>query len=157
MRKVDLLFAEYSKSHRNATNKFIHWICVPLIFWTILGFVSLIPAPHFCISYFGCVSIMSIITVIFISLFYLRLSLPISIIMIFMMFLAEHFIYLTNIHFEKQSWMVYLIVFIITWVFQFIGHKIEGKKPSFIQDIQFLLVGPIWLLGFILKKTGIKY
>ncbi|WP_312299454.1 Mpo1-like protein [Chryseobacterium sp.] len=157
MRKVDLLFAEYSKSHRNATNKLIHWICVPLIFWTILGFVSLIPAPHLCISYFGCISIVSSITVVLITLFYLRLSLRISIIMLILTAATEHFIYLTNIYFERQSWMVYLTVFVVTWILQFIGHKIEGKKPSFLKDLQFLLVGPIWLLSFIPKKTGIRY
>lgn len=157
MRKVDLLFAEYSKSHRNATNKFIHWICVPLIFCSILGFISLIPSPHFCLSYFGCISIISIITIILISLFYVRLSLLIGIVMLIIMSLTEHLIYLTNINFGKQSWTVYLSVFIVTWIFQFIGHKIEGKKPSFLKDLQFLLIGPIWLLGFILKKTGIRY
>lgn len=43
MRKIDQLFAEYAESHQNQTNKFIHWICVPLIFFTIVGFISLIP------------------------------------------------------------------------------------------------------------------
>ncbi|SDI23467.1 Mpo1 family 2-hydroxy fatty acid dioxygenase [Chryseobacterium jejuense] len=157
MRKVDLLFAEYSKSHRNATNKFIHWFCVPLIFCSILGFISLIPSPHFCISYLGCISIVSLVAIILISLYYLRLSLLIGIAMILIMLLAEHCIYLTNISLGKQSWMLYLSVFVVTWIFQFIGHKIEGKKPSFLKDIQFLLIGPIWLLGFILKKTGIRY
>jgi uncharacterized membrane protein YGL010W len=157
MRKVDLLFAEYSKSHRNPTNKFIHWICVPLIFWTILGFTSLIPSPHLCASYFGCVSIVSLIVIILITLFYIRLSLLIAILMVVVMLMMEHFIYLTNIHVGKQSWIVYLSVFIITWIFQLIGHKIEGKKPTFLKDLQFLLIGPIWLLGFVLKKTGIRY
>jgi uncharacterized membrane protein YGL010W len=157
MRKVDLLFAEYSKSHRNATNKFIHWICVPLIFWTILGFTSLIPSPHFCASYFGCTSIISIVVIILITLFYIRLSFLIAIMMIVIMLMMEHFIYLTNISMGRQSWMIYLSVFIITWIFQFIGHKIEGKKPTFLKDLQFLLIGPIWLLGFILKKAGVKY
>ncbi|WPO89571.1 DUF962 domain-containing protein [Chryseobacterium sp. HR92] len=157
MRKVDLLFAEYSKSHRNAANKFIHWICVPLIFWSILGFASLIPSPHFCASYFGCVSIISLIMIILITLFYIRLSFLISFIMIIIMLVMEHFIYLTNISFGRQSWMVYFSVFIITWIFQLIGHKIEGQKPTFLKDLKFLLIGPIWLLGFILKKIGIKY
>ncbi|MDR3024790.1 Mpo1-like protein [Chryseobacterium sp.] len=157
MRKVDLLFAEYSKSHRNATNKFIHWICVPLIFWTILGFASLIPSPHFCASYFGCVSIISCIVIVLITLFYIRLSLLIAILMAVIMLIMEHFIYLANISFGKQSWTVFLSVFVITWIFQLIGHKIEGQKPSFLKDLQFLLIGPIWLLGFILKKTGIRY
>ncbi|WP_333597347.1 DUF962 domain-containing protein [Chryseobacterium flavum] len=157
MRKVDLLFAEYSKSHRNATNKLIHWICVPFIFWAILGFISLIPSPHFCIYYFGCISITSLIIVSLITLFYIRLSLLISIIMVFAMLAMEHFIYLTNVSMEKQSWIIYLSIFIITWILQFTGHKIERQKPSFLKDLQFLLIGPIWLLSFILKKTGIRY
>ena len=157
MRKIDLLFAEYAESHRNSTNKLIHWICVPLIFWTILGFISLIPSPHFCAPYFGCISLVSLIAVILVTLFYIRLSLLIGLIMIFAMLLMEHLVYAINIHFGNKSWMVYLTVFIITWILQFIGHKIEGKKPSFLKDLQFLLIGPIWLLSFILKKMGIRY
>jgi uncharacterized membrane protein YGL010W len=157
MRKIDLLFAEYAESHRNSTNKLIHWICVPLIFWTILGFISLIPSPHFCAPYFGCISLVSLIAVILVSLFYLRLSLLIGFIMIFAMLLMEHLAYAVNIHFENKSWMVFLAVFVITWILQFVGHKIEGKKPSFLKDLQFLLIGPIWLLSFVLKKLGIRY
>lgn len=157
MRKVDLLFAEYSKSHRNTTNKLIHWICVPLIFWAILGFISLIPSPHLCAPYFGCISMISLIALILVTLFYIRLSLLIGTAMIFIMLLMEHLIYLTNISLGKKSWMVYLSVFIMSWIFQFIGHKIEGQKPSFLKDLQFLLIGPIWLLSFILKKIGIRY
>ena len=48
-------------------------------------------------------------------------------------------------------------IFVIAWIGQFIGHKIEGKKPSFLEDLQFLMVGPAWLLSFIYKKVGIKY
>jgi uncharacterized membrane protein YGL010W len=81
----------------------------------------------------------------------------IAIVMAVIILIMEHFIYLTNISFSKQSWAVYLSIFVITWIFQLIGHKIEGQKPSFLKDLQFLLIGPIWLLGFILKKTGIRY
>lgn len=157
MRKIDELFAEYALSHQNKTNKQIHWICVPLIFWTIIGFVSLIPAPHICAQYYGCISMASIIAITLVSIFYFRLSWRIAIIMFFIMLLMEHFAYAVNIYFKEKSWMVYLLVFIITWIFQFVGHKIEGKKPSFLKDLQFLLVGPIWLLHFILKKWGVKY
>ncbi len=157
MRKIDQLFAEYAASHQNKTNKAIHWICVPLIFWTIIGFISLIPAPHFCARYFGCISIVSLIAIALVTVFYFRLSWRISIIMIFLMLLMEHFAYAINIHFKENSWIVYLSIFIITWIFQFVGHKIEGKKPSFLKDLQFLLVGPIWLLHFLLKKAGLKY
>ena len=154
MRKIDQLFAEYAESHQNQTNKFIHWICVPLIFFTIVGFISLIPAPHFCAPYFGCISIVALVLV---SIFYFNLSWRISIIILLIMLLLEHFAYAINVHFKENSWIIYLSIFVITWIFQFIGHKIEGKKPSFLKDLQFLLVGPIWLLHFILKKIGIPY
>ena len=157
MRKIDQLFAEYAESHKNQTNKFIHWICVPLIFFTIVGFISLIPAPHFCAPYFGCISIASIVALFLVTIFYFSLSWRISLIMLLIMLLMEHFAYAINVHFKENSWIIYLSIFVITWIFQFIGHKIEGKKPSFLKDLQFLLVRPIWLLHFILKKIGIPY
>ncbi|BEV02634.1 DUF962 domain-containing protein [Chryseobacterium gambrini] len=157
MRKIDLLFAEYAESHRNSTNKLIHWICVPLIFWTILGFISLIPSKSIGFRYIGEISYVSFAAIALVTVFYTRLSFLIGLIMFFVMILMESFAYGINIRFEEKSWMVYLAVFIVTWIFQFVGHKIEGKKPSFLKDLQFLLVGPIWLLSFILKKLGIRY
>ncbi|WP_291094610.1 DUF962 domain-containing protein [Empedobacter sp. UBA6745] len=157
MRKIEQLFSEYGESHQNGINKTIHWICVPLIFWTILGFISYIPAPHFYIPSFGYISIASIIALVIVSVFYFRLSIVVGLIMIFLMLIMEYFISLCNLQFGTKSWIVYLVVFIITWILQFVGNKIEGKKPSFLKDLQFLLVGPIWLLGFILRKVGIKY
>ncbi|WP_308003344.1 Mpo1-like protein [uncultured Chryseobacterium sp.] len=157
MRKIDLLFAEYAESHRNSTNKLIHWICVPLIFWTILGFISLIPSKSIGFRYIGEISYVSFAAIALVTIFYTRLSFLIGFIMFFVMILMESFAYGINIRFEEKSWMVYLAVFVITWIFQFVGHKIEGKKPSFLKDLQFLLVGPIWLLSFILKKLGIRY
>ena len=157
MRKIDQFFAEYAESHQNHTNKTIHWICVPLIFWSILGFVSLIPAPHFFIQYFGAISLVSLGALLLVTIFYFRLSWRIALMMILIMLLMEHFVYFINLQFEHQSWMVYLAVFVISWIGQFYGHKIEGKKPSFLKDLQFLLVGPIWLLHFILKKISVKY
>ncbi|MDN4012969.1 DUF962 domain-containing protein [Chryseobacterium gambrini] len=157
MRKIDLLFAEYAESHRNSTNKLIHWICVPLIFWTILGFISFIPSKSIGFRYIGEISYVSFAAIALVTVFYTRLSFLIGLIMFFVMILMESFAYGINIRFEEKSWMVYLAVFIITWIFQFVGHKIEGKKPSFLKDLQFLLVGPIWLLSFILKKLGIRY
>lgn len=157
MRKINILFSEYTKSHRNPTNKLIHWVCVPLIFCAILGLISLIPAPHFCFIKFGCISIISCFAVFIVSLYYIRLSFVMGFFMLLLMVLVEYFLYLINISFPKKSWLIYIAVFVISWVFQFIGHKIEGKKPSFLKDLQFLLVGPIWLLGAVLRKLNIRY
>ncbi|HMU07566.1 MAG TPA: DUF962 domain-containing protein [Kaistella sp.] len=157
MRKIDHLFSEYAESHQNSTNKTIHWICVPLIFWSILGFISLIPSPHIFIEYFGMISIVSLVAIFLVTFFYFRLSWRIALIMVFIMLLMEHLVYFINIEFQHKSWIFFLSVFVLSWIGQFYGHKIEGKKPSFLKDLQFLLVGPIWLLHFILKKFGIKY
>ena len=157
MRKIDQLFSEYAESHQNHTNKMIHWICVPLIFWSILGFISLIPAPHFFLKYFGAMSLVSLAAVLLVTLFYLKLSWRIALIMVVIMLLFQYFIYFVNITFEQKSWLVFLAVFILSWIGQFYGHKIEGIKPSFLKDLQFLLVGPIWLLSFVMKKFGLKY
>ena len=157
MRKIDLLFAEYAESHRNSTNKLIHWFCVPLIFWTILGFISYIPTPNIYLKYFGFLSIASFIALCLVTTFYFRLSWRIAVIMIIVMLLMEHFVSYANVKLGTQSWILFLSVFVITWILQFVGHKIEGKKPSFLKDLQFLLIGPIWLLSFVLKKAGIRY
>ena len=157
MRKIDKLFAEYAESHRNPTNKLIHWICVPLIFWTILGFISYIPTPNIYLQYFGFLSIASLVALVLVTIFYFRLSWRIAFIMIFIMLLMEHFVSFANVSLGRNSWILFIVVFIITWILQFLGHKIEGKKPSFLKDLQFLLIGPIWLLHFIMKKLGIRY
>jgi uncharacterized membrane protein YGL010W len=54
-------------------------------------------------------------------------------------------------------WLICLIIFVLAWIGQFYGHKVEGKKPSFFKDMQFLLIGPMWLISFIYKKMKINY
>lgn len=158
MKKIDLLFAEYAESHQNPKNKTIHWICVPLIFFSILGFISLIPSPQILLKYFGYISVVTVFAMLLVSLFYLRLSWKIAIIMFILIFVLEFFLFRINTSFPyKTCWLIYGSIFILSWIGQFYGHKIEGKKPSFLKDLQFLLIGPIWLLSFILKKWKIKY
>jgi uncharacterized membrane protein YGL010W len=73
-------------------------------------------------------------------------------------FICLFFIYQFELLFSsnKQLFLIYLSIFVFSWIGQFIGHKIEGKKPSFFEDLQFLLIGPAWLLSFVYKKMGIN-
>lgn len=135
MRKIDLLFNEYAESHQNRTNKLIHWICVPLIFWSILGFISLIPSPHFFLKFFGAISVVSLLALFLVSIFYFRLSWRSALIMVFVMLFFEHLVYFVNSKLEQKSWILFLTVFIISWIAQFLGHKIEGKKTKFFETI----------------------
>jgi len=54
-------------------------------------------------------------------------------------------------------WMTSLAIFVGAWIGQFIGHEIEGKKPSFFKDLQFLLIGPLWLLAAAYRGLQIAY
>ena len=146
---------EYGESHQNKTNKLIHWFCVPVITFTLFGLLSQF---HFEFSLnngkyiINPAGILIIISV----LFYLRLSYSIAIGMF--LFSGSCILLIENLEINYTSeelFTYYIIIFILAWIGQFIGHKIEGKKPSFFKDIQFLLIGPAWLLSFIYKKLNI--
>lgn len=156
MRKIDLFFAEYRQSHQHQMNKLIHWLCTPLIFWTVLGFISLIPTPTHRL-YFEYMSPASLVAILLITLFYARLSLQISLIMFILMLIMEYAIHMINMGNQKYSWIIYLSVFSSALTFQWLGHAIEGKKHSLLKSPRYLLIGSIWFLGFIFKKIGIRY
>lgn len=160
MKNAQQWFDEYGVSHQNATNKLIHWICVPAIFFSVIGMLASIPsdslsqfvspalAPYF---HFGTLFILIG------SVFYLSMSFTIFIGML----LVSALVILGNAWLAQALpiplWASCLTIFVLAWIGQFIGHNIEGAKPSFFKDLLFLLVGPAWLLGFVYKKLGIPY
>lgn len=152
MRKsINTWLDEYAESHQNKINKSIHWICVPLITFTLLGLLSLI-SYDFKTYNIDLASILIAIAIIF----YIRLSKNLAIgMLIFSTICIFILSKLKTVIPGSNLINLYILVFIISWIGQFIGHKIEGKKPSFIKDIQFLLIGPVWLLSFIYKKLNI--
>jgi len=152
-RRIDSLLAEYGESHQNATNKFIHWICVPVIVWTVTALLWSLPVP----SWFIAVPLLnwSTLVILLATFYYLTLSVPLA----FGMAVIGAICSAINASYglPLPLWQTALAVFVVAWIGQFIGHKIEGKKPSFFKDIQFLLIGPAWLLHFLYRKAGIKY
>ena len=160
MRRIDLLFNEYGESHQNATNKAIHWICVPLIFFSLVCLLWSIPADQLNYMYTEEVNpFINWATIILgvILLYYIILSIPLFIGMLFFSVLCVlGAYYLDQVEF-LPLWAIALIIFVLAWIGQFYGHKVEGKKPSFLKDIQFLLIGPAWLMHFVFKKLGIQY
>ena len=153
MRTINDWLNEYGESHKNETNKFIHWICVPAIFFSILGLLYAVKLPFYIAGYHLNVGIFISLVML---LYYFSLSSSLSIGMflylLICMFVAN-FIEITGI---IPLWLFSVIIFVLAWIGQFYGHKIEGKKPSFLKDIQFLLIGPAWLMSFIYKKIGIS-
>lgn len=158
MRKIDLLLSEYGESHQNETNKAIHWICVPLIFFSVIGLIASIP-PGPVESFLGEGNPYANWATIFLILaivYYVTLSVPLTIGMVMFSILC---LYLAQMIAASgvELWAASLGIFVVAWIGQFYGHKVEGKKPSFLKDIQFLMIGPAWLMHFIYKKLGIPY
>lgn len=153
-----MLLSEYGESHQNATNKAIHWICVPLIFFSVVGLIASIPSG-------GVQSILgegnpyanwATVVLVLLTVYYITLSIPLTIGMalfgLLCLFMAR-----TINDTGAPLWLVSIIIFVVAWIGQFYGHKVEGKKPSFFKDLQFLLIGPAWLMHFIYKRLGIPY
>jgi len=89
-------------------------------------------------------------------LYYLKLSKSLAIGMLFVSMIFLTIIDSISLFDKNKLFLIYTSIFIIAWIGQFIGHKIEGKKPAFFKDLQFLLIGPLWLLSFIYNKLNIK-
>lgn len=159
MRKIDLLFNEYGESHQDATNKAIHWICVPLIFFSVVGLIASIPSQpvQSVLGLGNPYANWAGVGLVLVLLYYVTLSIPLTIGMALFGLLCLFVIRLIVSADFAPLWMVSLVTFFVAWVGQFYGHKVEGKKPSFLKDIQFLLIGPAWLMHFIYKRLGIPY
>lgn len=155
-KSADHWFAEYGESHQDRTNELIHWICVPLIFWSVLGFIWSLPVPEDLIDrapWFNW----SLVAIFLAMIFYVRLSVHLSVGLLAFMALCYASLALAHLFLPFPVWWLCAGVFVLAWIGQFIGHKIEGKKPSFLNDLVFLLIGPAWLMSFIYKKLGQSY
>ncbi len=153
---ADQWFAEYGESHQDHTNETIHWICVPLIFFCVMGFVWTIPVPDAWVEtapWFNW----TLVAIGLAAGFYFRLSRPLSAGLLFFMAVCYSGLVALEMTAPWPVWKICGVVFVLAWIGQFIGHKIEGKKPSFFKDVFFLLIGPAWLMSMVYKKIGQKY
>jgi uncharacterized membrane protein YGL010W len=154
MRSVHDWFASYSADHQNPTNRLIHWICVPAILWSAIAALWVVPVP----ASIGQPGLWCALIMVGVLSFYWRLSRPLGAAMI-ALFIALAF--LTNILYGtlgagRLLWIA-IAVFVIAWVGQFVGHMIEGRRPSFFTDLAYLLIGPAWLMGKLMRRAGIAY
>jgi uncharacterized membrane protein YGL010W len=141
-RQIDSLLAKYGESHLNHTNEVIHFICIPAIVFSFLGMLwALHPLAAIAVT------VVSL-------LYYFRLSVPFAIGMLLM---SGAMLWILSVLPQAQVLKVSLAVFVVSWIGQFIGHKIEGKKPSFFDDLRFLLIGPLFVLSFLYRRFRIAY
>lgn len=138
---IDLL-DQYAESHLHPTNEVIHFICVPAIVFSLLGVIwALHP--------------LAAVAVVALSLgYYVTLSRPFALGMLLMSGAMLAVLYTVP---QDRVMGVCAVVFAVAWVGQFMGHKIEGKKPSFFDDVRFLMIGPLFVLGFLYRRLRIAY
>lgn len=151
----DQWFEKYGECHQHPVNKAIHWIAVPWIFISIIGLLWTLPWPGFLPqrTLFNWATL--ILSGVVIYYFYLSLSLGVGM-LIFSVFAATLVAVYDAFH-SGVIWKTALVLFSLMWALQFAGHAIEGKKPAFFDDLKFLLIGPLWLMGFVYRGLKIRY
>lgn len=155
MSKLERLLGEYRESHQNETNQFIHNIFVPLIFLSAIGILWDVKLPVELGFLGGEPLNVAMIIAVLVFAYYLSISFVVAVGIISVTAFGMILCYLYNG--PISIWIFSLAIFVISWVFQLVGHKIEGKKPSFFKDLEFFLVGPMWVLVKLYNKLGIKY
>lgn len=140
-RKVDQLLAHYGQSHRDPRNEAIHFVAIPLI---LVSLVGLMYAAHPWGAYAFVAASM---------VYYARLSL------VFFAAMAAVSAAALLLVRAMGGWVLPLsgAIFAAAWVAQFVGHRMEGRKPSFLEDLQYLWVGPLFVLGKLFSKIGIRW
>jgi uncharacterized membrane protein YGL010W len=141
-RTIDTLLDRYSESHLNPVNEVIHFVCVPVIVFTLLG---LLWALHPLLAVAASAASLY---------YYFKLSKPFALGMLLM---AAAMLGLLLAMPPAAVLPLSLAIFVLAWIGQFIGHKIEGKKPSFFDDLRFLLIGPLFVLGFLYRRLRLDY
>ena len=141
-RTIDTLLAKYSESHLNHTNELIHFVCVPVIVFTLLG---LLWAVH---------PLAAVAVTIASLAYYLQLSKPFAVGMLLM---SAAMLALLSALPPATILPLSIAIFVLAWIGQFIGHKIEGKKPSFFDDLRFLLIGPLFVLSFLYRRLNLAW
>ena len=141
-RRVDQLLAHYGESHRDPRNGAIHCVAIPLIMISLVGLIySIHPWAAYAFLAASLVYYARIGSWVFLGTMAVVSAATIALVQSLGVALLP----------------VSIAVFVVAWIAQFVGHKIEGKKPSFLEDLQYLWVGPLFVLAKLFLRLGIRW
>jgi len=148
------LLAEYSADHQDPFNRLMHSICVPLIAIALIGLLWAIPVPEALSTpapwaNFGTLALTGL------TAYYLRLAPRLGLGMLLAGLMMVPLLAATE-RLPVPLWLTALVVFTLGWIGQFIGHYVEGRRPSFFRDLRFLLIGPLWVLAKLYAALGVR-
>ncbi len=154
MRSVHDWFDGYAADHRDARNRAIHWVCVPLILWCVIALLWTLPVPR----NFAQPGLWAGVAMFLAWTFYWRLSRVIGLAMLAVFVLCG---LIAHLLFERlgarELALLAGVLFVLAWIGQFIGHVYERRRPAFFTDLAYLLIGPAWLAGKLLTRAGVRY
>jgi uncharacterized membrane protein YGL010W len=141
---LDAFLTAYGESHRHPINKGIHRVAVPIIALDMIGLA------------WAASPVLALVAVGAALAYYARLSRSLTAGMTLLSSVGLALLAVS--HDRLDAWFVpaLIAVFVIAWAAQFAGHALEGKRPSFVQDLQFLLIGPLWLLADAYRRAGLR-
>jgi uncharacterized membrane protein YGL010W len=148
------LLAEYSADHQHPFNRLMHSICVPLIFASLIALLWAIPFPAARVPGLDWVNF-GTLALAAVTVYYLKLAPRLGVGMLLAALVIVQAVALAA-GLPWPLWLTALAVFVVGWIGQFIGHYVEGRRPSFFRDLRFLLIGPLWVLAKFYTAIGIR-
>lgn len=153
-RPIDHWFASYSGDHRNATNQAIHVVAVPAILWSVIALLWCIPVPGTLLQP-GAWAALAMFAA---WLFYQRSSRSLGLGMLLVFAALAALTWWLHAALGRGGLLrLAVAVFVVAWIAQFVGHRIEGRKPSFFTDLVYLLIGPAWVLSKLYRRAGWRW
>jgi uncharacterized membrane protein YGL010W len=155
MRSVSDWLGEYGASHQNPTNELLHWLCVPLIVLSAFGLLWSLPVPAAALRlspWANWATLTALAALVYYLMLSVRLAAGVLIAFIALLALAQALGRL-----PWPLWLTSLVIFVGGWIGQFVGHGLEGRRPSFFKDLQFLLIGPLWVLAAAYRRLSLPY
>ncbi|HXW25400.1 MAG TPA: Mpo1-like protein [Xanthobacteraceae bacterium] len=155
IRRVEALLAEYGRNHHNPTNKVIHGFAVPTITWATLAILWSVPTPALFDStpYLNWATILCALALAY----YLTLSIPLALGMATFSAIALAIVWFVEVNAPIPLIYIAAPVFIFAWMFLFVGHIFEDRSLSFLIDLQFLVIEPVWFIHLLFRRLGIPY
>ena len=154
MSRLHALLDSYASDHRDATNQTLHTVCVPLIVWSVIALLWAVPVPGTLFQQGTFAGLLMAGA----AAWYFRQSRPLGLGVTAGFVVAGALCWLLVEQVGVRGLLITAVaVFVAAWIGQFIGHRIEGKRPSFFTDLVYLMVGPAWVVAKLYQRLGVRY
>ncbi|MCL1036915.1 DUF962 domain-containing protein [Shewanella submarina] len=147
MKNIVEQLSAYKSVHLNPSNIKTHFVGIPMIIWSLFLLLGMVrfDTPG------GQVSVAMIFTLV-VLIYYMWLHVKLAMGMV--VFILPVLYTTEAIVGVPYALWIALAVFVVGWIFQLIGHQYEKAKPAFVDDMNQLLIGPIFLMAEVYFYLG---